>query len=91
MKSGRISAAMGLIVTIGPVIADHLLPRIWVLVQPGAFILGFKRLQALWRTIAGTSPETTSAPSDPPSHGGAFLAKGKPALDWYVSRRESPA
>jgi hypothetical protein len=40
MKSGRISAAIGLTVTIAPVIAGHLLPQIWMLDQLGADILG---------------------------------------------------
>jgi len=40
MKSVRISAAIGLTVSIGPVIAAHLLSHIWMLDQLGAVILG---------------------------------------------------
>jgi hypothetical protein len=40
MNSGSPSAAIGLTVAIGPVIAAHLLPQIWMLGQLGAVILG---------------------------------------------------
>jgi hypothetical protein len=39
MKSGRISTAIGLTVSIGPVIAAHLLSHSWMLDQLGAVIL----------------------------------------------------
>jgi hypothetical protein len=40
MSSVSPSAAIGLTVAIGPAIAAHLLPQIWMLDQLGAVILG---------------------------------------------------
>jgi hypothetical protein len=40
MTSVSFSAAIGLTVAIGPAIAAHLLPQIWMLDQLGAVILG---------------------------------------------------
>jgi hypothetical protein len=41
MTSVSPSAAIGLTVAIGPVIAAHLLPQIWMFDQLGAVTLGF--------------------------------------------------
>jgi hypothetical protein len=40
MKSGRISAAIGLAVGVGPAIAAHLMPRLATLDKLGAVVLG---------------------------------------------------
>jgi hypothetical protein len=40
MKSVGASAAIGLTIGVGPVIAAHLLPQIWMLDQLGVVLLG---------------------------------------------------